>query len=94
MPEINNTTSTNPTNKRIIQQTKLIHQRNTRQNTPGLTKPIKQPIFEVQAEQPNTTTPCRSIRLQSPAIISQEAINVLTNRVRNDTKQTQPQNLQ
>ncbi|KAL7464466.1 hypothetical protein ACHAXS_004800 [Conticribra weissflogii] len=41
MPEINNTTSTNPTNKCIIQQTKLIHQ--------------------LQAKQPTTTTPRRSI---------------------------------
>ena len=89
------TTTTNPTGKKQIQTAPRTHQRVTRNNVPGSTIPIIRPE-EAPRISPRlnpgiqsspigvaTTPNCNRIPINSPNIISQEAVNFLTDHVWN-----------
>eukprot|EP00970_Alexandrium_tamarense_P017799 scaffold11398_cov137-Alexandrium_tamarense.AAC.1 len=108
--EVQPTTSTNPTRKNNIIKLKLNHLRHTRRNTPNVLKPSEAtitdttyaPIFYDEQVMPSATPnpssvpPRRSqrISLRSPAIISQEAVNFITEQTWNNTQQMLPLSLQ
>ena len=89
----NVTTTTNPTAPKVLQEAPQTHQRLTRNNTTGATPPIERPP-PAQRRSPRThaadtpqptlfvaTPNSHHIPLASPRLISQEAVNLLTNQV-------------
>ena len=85
------TTTTNPTNSRVMAAKPRTHLRDTRANTPGTTPDINSPTTRnrrstrinptVMAVQEPTTPNCNRIPLYHPNMISQEAINFVTESV-------------
>ena len=90
------TTTTNPTAPRTIQGKPRTHQRTTRNNTPGAVPPIKSKVTaprrsarlsQIEIIEPciiNKTPNSFRIPLANPNIISQDAVNLLTDNVFKD----------
>ena len=92
-PEV--TSSTNPTSPNTVTMAPKTHQRNTRNNTPMATLPIARPKQpkrrsprlnpEVETQEVATTPNVNRIPMATPNIISQEALNTITDKVWDDT---------